>query len=183
MKPGAIVVAGLMLAALQAVAIARQAGPLTGAWTEASVSAGGRPAWGPRFTTSHETGRFTVVSPDRTRTYALDGTTSDTPLTWTACLSTSRRTRAEYKNGQIIITESIVTTRQADQSRAHAPCVTPDDEEEAGLSVATMLRPAVALETITTVSRKGDLLLVEVMRPGASGGLATATSTYRAESK
>jgi hypothetical protein len=74
-----------------------------------------------------------VVSPDRTRTYALDGTTSDTPLTWTACLSTSRRTRAEYKNGQIIITESIVTTRQADQSRAPSPGVTPDDEGEAGL--------------------------------------------------
>ena len=185
MKLRAIVVAGFMLAVghgLQALALARQASPLTGAWIEASASGTARPAWGSRFTTTHDTNRFTVVSPDRTSSYALDGTAVDTPLAWTSCASTARRTRAEYQNGQIVITESIVTTRTK-TNLGHAPCVTPDDEEQAGPSIAGMLRPTVALETITVVSRKGDLLVIEVTRRGASAGLVTTTTAYQPESK
>ncbi len=177
----AVVVAAFAFAVgdVQALTPAVQTSPLTGAWTELSASGPVKPTWGPRFTTTHDAGRFTVVSPGRADSYALDGTAVDTPLTWTACRSTARRVRAEYQNGQIVITEWLVTTSHAAKNRAHGPCVSPDDEEGPGPSIADMLRPAVALQSITTVTRSGNLLVVEVTRPAPSAGLSTAATTYR----
>ena len=181
----AIAVAGLVIVVgidLGARPMASQTSPLSGAWTEVSAPGSGRSAWGSRFTSRHDTERFTVIGPDGMRSYALDGTTMETALAWSPCSSTLRRTHAEDRNGQIVITESIVTNPNGSRRAHGSPCLMIDDEQQPGPSGYSVVRPTVALDTVTVVSRKSDQLLIEVTRRGPSGSVTT-TSVYKPDSK
>ena len=160
---------------------ATQTSSLSGAWTEESASGSRRPTWGSPFRTIHDATRFTVIGPQGFRTYTLDGIAVDTPLASASCSSTLRRTKAEVRSGQIVITESIVSRPIGGRGHAHSPCLF-DDAEEPGVSLSVPARATVTLERVTVVSRKGDRLMVEVTQQGSAGPVTT-TDVYRPDSQ
>ncbi len=178
-----ILVAGVLGGArgVPAALGATQTSSLSGAWTEEFVSGSRRPTWGSPFRTIHDAARFTVIGPEGFKTYPLDGTAVDTPLASASCSSTLRRTKAEARRGQIVITESIVSRPIGGRGHAHSPCLF-DDAEEPGVSLSAPARATVTLERVTVVSRKGDRLMVEVTQQGPVGPVTT-TDVYRPDSR
>ena len=174
------VCAFVLAAAASAVAAAAQTSSLSGTWSEDVVVGPDRPPWGSRFSTTHDGARFTVVSPDAVRTYPLDGTPTDRQVALGACTSTVRRTVAEERRGQIVITESLVT-RGRSNPRAHTPCLF-DDSEEPGIAASMAPRGREALDLVIVVSRQGDRLVVELTRRGPQGA-ATTHAVYQPAGK
>jgi hypothetical protein len=163
-------------AMVQALPASAQTSPLSGTWSEEAVVGPARPPWGARFSTMHDHSRFTVVSPAGVSTYTLDGTPSDTQLALTSCFSTVRRTVAVERRGEIVITESIVTSGRSNP-RAHAPCLF-DDSEEPRITAPGAGHGGVALDVVIVISRQGDRLVVELTRRGAQGPVSTR-AVYR----
>lgn len=149
----------------------RQASPLSGTWAEESVLGPGRPPWGSRFTTAHDGARFAVVGAETVSSYLLDGRPRDRYVDLSACSSTVRRTVADERRGQIVITESIVASHR-NAPRAHASCLF-DDSDEPDLADAGPPRRGAALDTVIVVSREGDRLIVEMTTAGAQGPVTT----------
>ena len=134
------------------------------------------------MTVSRQAEIFTVVGTDGVGRYRLDGSPVDTALPAAPCSMNVRRTIAEERNGQVVITESIVALPAGSRTQSHTgPCLFGTDDEEDG-SAPRPVAGSALLDAITVVSRQGDRLFVEITRRGPTGPVTT-TTTYQPAAK